>query len=184
MKNSEMKTWLLGEIDKAMLGVEGEYDVDATLEKYIFNVPGGPRYKVRDLIKFKKLIQKCPGFKDGKMKPYVIPTRLELPTISGAIERMVKDGEYSNAVQAAEMNGMSIGLEYFGGKVTVYFPVDFINYHGRRVFITACGKAFDKLSGRLLCGKDKLETIDDERFFYKFSNLPDNRHLMMEVLDG
>lgn len=111
-KPSEMRKWLVAEIDRAMLDAP---EKDAT-EFVSFDVPGDGVFKVQKsrerLLEFRKKVMASPGFKDGGQRPNMQPPD-QVDTVrngSGstveAVRNFLADGDVQGAVEFAKLKGV------------------------------------------------------------------------------
>lgn len=112
VKPSEMRQWIVGEIDKAMLGAP---EKDAA-EFVSFDVPGDGTFKVQKsrerLQEFRKKVLASPGFKDGGQKQNTNPPEQVDSARNGsgstveALRNFLADGDVQGAVEFAKLKGM------------------------------------------------------------------------------
>lgn len=136
MKPSEMKKWLLGEIDKALADIPGYKDFldlaksmgdkpEKAAERIgnqyaedghvTFNVPGDGRFKVaksvRNLYRFRDSVEKSPAFRDTERKttrPVIDSVRNGSRSKEDAVIGMIEDGDFEAAKEYAEAVGIDI----------------------------------------------------------------------------
>lgn len=136
MKPSEMKKWLLGEIDKALEDIPGYKDflelaksMGEKLEKAAerwgnqyaedghvsFNVPGDGRFKVgksvRNLYRFRQSVEASPAFRDTERRtprPVIDSVRNGSRSKEDAVTGMIEDGDFEAAKEYAEAVGIDI----------------------------------------------------------------------------
>ena len=136
MKPSEMKTWLLGEIDKALSDIPGYKDftelaksmgetpskaADRIGNQYAedghvtFDVPGDGRFKVaksvRNLYRFRDSVEKSPAFRDTQRKtttPVIDSVRNGSRSKDEAVIGMIEEGDFEAAKEYAEAVGIDL----------------------------------------------------------------------------
>jgi hypothetical protein len=108
-KPSEMRKWLVAEIDRAMLDAP---EKDAT-EFVSFDVPGDGVFKVQKsrerLLEFRKEVMASPGFKDGgqkQAKPQQNDSILNGGGTAETIRAFLVDGDVQGAVEFAKLKGV------------------------------------------------------------------------------
>lgn len=135
---SEMRKWLLAEIDKAMLTAADRADYDEAVKRMgekdaiamytgngllgkgtetgflTFDVPGDGKFKVRNsmrgLLEFKKKVSASPGFKDSGQKQTSPSSSASVlgGTKMDAVLNMIEEGDFEAARDYAEAVGIKL----------------------------------------------------------------------------
>lgn len=101
-----------------------------------------------------------------------------------AIKNFIKNGEFSNAIEACKLANLNYGLGLSANNhLFIYFPIVLDKIRGRDVFIHE-NIFYDILSGYKLGTKEGIEkNLCDNYMLNQFTNVPDNTEIIKKLVE-